>query len=67
MRPYPRAIEAATKYFLTQAPASALLLISALISAYATGQWDIKSLSALITVPISIALATKLGLAPTHF
>nr|AGN71303.1 NADH dehydrogenase subunit 2 [Leptopelis vermiculatus] len=67
MRPHHRSVEAAIKYFLTQAPASALLLMSALISAYATGQWDIKSLSPLMTIPMSIAIGTKLGLVPTHF
>nr|AFO85214.1 NADH dehydrogenase subunit 2 [Cisticola erythrops] len=65
---HPRAIEAATKYFLTQATASALVLFSSMINAWHTGQWDITQLthpaSCLI---LTSALAMKLGLAPFHF
>nr|ADG04239.1 NADH dehydrogenase subunit 2 [Scepomycter rubehoensis]ADG04240.1 NADH dehydrogenase subunit 2 [Scepomycter rubehoensis]ADG04241.1 NADH dehydrogenase subunit 2 [Scepomycter rubehoensis]ADG04242.1 NADH dehydrogenase subunit 2 [Scepomycter rubehoensis]ADG04243.1 NADH dehydrogenase subunit 2 [Scepomycter rubehoensis] len=65
---HPRAIEAATKYFLTQATASALILFSSMINAWYTGQWDITQLthptSCLI---LTSALAMKLGLAPFHF
>nr|AHY87052.1 NADH dehydrogenase subunit 2 [Dumetia hyperythra] len=65
---HPRAIEAATKYFLTQATASALLLFSAMTNAWFTGQWDITQLthptSCLI---LTSAIAMKLGLAPFHF
>nr|AHY87309.1 NADH dehydrogenase subunit 2 [Timalia pileata] len=65
---HPRAIEAATKYFLTQAAASALLLFSAMTNAWSTGQWDITQLthptSCLI---LTSAIAMKLGLAPFHF
>nr|AIY69340.1 NADH dehydrogenase subunit 2 [Erythrocercus mccallii] len=65
---HPRAIEAATKYFLTQAAASALLLFSSMTNAWHTGQWDISQLthppSCLI---LTSALAIKLGLAPFHF
>nr|YP_009543462.1 NADH dehydrogenase subunit 2 [Erythrogenys gravivox]AYU71282.1 NADH dehydrogenase subunit 2 [Erythrogenys gravivox] len=65
---HPRAIEAATKYFLTQATASTLLLFSATMNAWHTGQWDITQLthpaSCLI---LTSALAMKLGLAPFHF
>nr|AAV86166.1 NADH dehydrogenase subunit 2 [Pyrilia barrabandi] len=65
---HPRAIEAATKYFLVQATASALLLFSSTINAQHTGQWDITQLTyppacALLT----IAIAIKLGLTPFHF
>nr|YP_001974645.1 NADH dehydrogenase subunit 2 [Cyclemys atripons]ABJ99490.1 NADH dehydrogenase subunit 2 [Cyclemys atripons] len=65
---HPRAIEAATKYFLTQAVASALVLSSSIINAWQTGQWDITQMSN--TFPCMIlttALAIKLGLAPFHF
>nr|ACH72752.1 NADH dehydrogenase subunit 2 [Odorrana chapaensis] len=65
--PHPRAIEAATKYFLTQATASALMLFSCLINALQTGEWDINAPSNLMTNPLSIALMMKLGLAPLHF
>nr|AER58864.1 NADH dehydrogenase subunit 2 [Schizoeaca perijana] len=65
---HPRAIEAATKYFLVQAAASTLLLFSSTTNALFTGQWDITQL----THPISCLLMTtaisiKLGLAPFHF
>nr|ABD64032.1 NADH dehydrogenase subunit 2 [Alophoixus phaeocephalus] len=65
---HPRSIEAATKYFLTQAAASALVLFSSMTNAWHTGQWDITQLthptSCLI---LTSALAIKLGLAPFHF
>nr|YP_009178230.1 NADH dehydrogenase subunit 2 [Rana draytonii]AAK56882.1 NADH dehydrogenase subunit II [Rana aurora]AJW75534.1 NADH dehydrogenase subunit 2 [Rana draytonii] len=65
--PHPRAIEAATKYFLTQAAASALILFSSLINAWQTGEWNISSLTDLPMNALSIALMMKLGLAPLHF
>nr|YP_010568084.1 NADH dehydrogenase subunit 2 [Kalophrynus palmatissimus]UZC57478.1 NADH dehydrogenase subunit 2 [Kalophrynus palmatissimus] len=65
--PHPRAIEAATKYFLTQAAASALILFSALINAWLSGEWFISSSSELTAVSLSIAICMKLGLAPLHF
>nr|ADF58902.1 NADH dehydrogenase subunit 2 [Monticola solitarius] len=65
---HPRAIEAATKYFLVQAAASALVLFSSMTNAWQTGQWDIAQLthptSCLI---LTAAIAMKLGLAPFHF
>nr|AAS15636.1 NADH dehydrogenase subunit 2 [Poodytes gramineus] len=65
---HPRAIEAATKYFLTQSAASALLLFSSMTNAWHTGQWDITQLthptSCLI---LTTAIAMKLGLVPFHF
>nr|ANA77491.1 NADH dehydrogenase subunit 2 [Bleda eximius]ANA77493.1 NADH dehydrogenase subunit 2 [Bleda eximius] len=65
---HPRSIEAATKYFLTQATASALLLFSSMTNAWHTGQWDITQLthptSCLI---LTSAIAMKLGLVPFHF
>nr|APG38403.1 NADH dehydrogenase subunit 2 [Kaloula mediolineata] len=65
--PHPRAIEAATKYFLTQAAASALILFAAMVNTWAFGEWDIQSMSSSISIPITIALCMKLGLAPLHF
>nr|UHU35482.1 NADH dehydrogenase subunit 2 [Odorrana huanggangensis] len=65
--PHPRAIEAATKYFLTQATASALMLFSCLINAMQAGEWDINTPSNLMTNSLSIAIMMKLGLAPMHF
>nr|AET51477.1 NADH dehydrogenase subunit 2 [Pachycephala olivacea] len=65
---HPRAIEAATKYFLVQATASALVLFSSMTNAWYTGQWDITQLthptSCLI---LTTAISMKLGLAPFHF
>nr|ABR28114.1 NADH dehydrogenase subunit 2 [Lamprotornis mevesii] len=65
---HPRAIEAATKYFLVQAAASTLILFSSMVNAWYNGQWDIT----LLTCPASCviltsAIAMKLGLAPFHF
>nr|UBD07377.1 NADH dehydrogenase subunit 2 [Synapturanus sp. QCAZ 59998] len=65
--PNPRAIEAATKYFLTQAAASALMLFSALINAKMFGEWHILSLSTSTATPLTLAICMKLGLAPLHF
>nr|QBS36434.1 NADH dehydrogenase subunit 2 [Pitohui uropygialis]QBS36435.1 NADH dehydrogenase subunit 2 [Pitohui uropygialis] len=65
---HPRAIEAATKYFLVQAAASALVLFSSMTNAWQTGQWDITQLthptSCLI---LTTAISIKLGLVPFHF
>nr|UBD07351.1 NADH dehydrogenase subunit 2 [Synapturanus sp. MZUSP 159221] len=65
--PHPRAIEAATKYFLTQATASALMLFTALINAKAFGEWYISSISTSMSIPLTLAICMKLGLAPLHF
>nr|YP_010415445.1 NADH dehydrogenase subunit 2 [Phylloscopus burkii]USC52136.1 NADH dehydrogenase subunit 2 [Phylloscopus burkii]WJJ67653.1 NADH dehydrogenase subunit 2 [Phylloscopus burkii] len=65
---HPRAIEAATKYFLVQATASTLVLFSSMTNAWYTGQWDITQLThpgaCLI---LTSAIAMKLGLVPFHF
>nr|AFO66878.1 NADH dehydrogenase subunit II [Cercomela sinuata] len=65
---HPRAIEAATKYFLVQAAASTLILFSSMTNAWQTGQWDIAQMtyptSCLI---LTAAIAMKLGLVPFHF
>nr|UFA45930.1 NADH dehydrogenase subunit 2 [Anolis valencienni]UFA45936.1 NADH dehydrogenase subunit 2 [Anolis valencienni]UFA45991.1 NADH dehydrogenase subunit 2 [Anolis valencienni] len=64
----PRATEAATKYFLTQASASAMILFSSTINAWQTGTWDITNLSSEPAhILLTIALAMKLGLVPMHF
>nr|YP_006883486.1 NADH dehydrogenase subunit 2 [Xenopus victorianus]AFN42786.1 NADH dehydrogenase subunit 2 [Xenopus victorianus]QEQ13463.1 NADH dehydrogenase subunit 2 [Xenopus victorianus] len=65
---HPRAIEASTKYFLTQAAASALLLFSSLNNAWLTGEWSILDLTnPLSCATMTIAISMKLGLAPFHF
>nr|UCL27503.1 NADH dehydrogenase subunit 2 [Taenioides sp. CHY-2020]WCK11710.1 NADH dehydrogenase subunit 2 [Taenioides cirratus] len=64
---HPRAIEATTKYFLTQATAAATLLFASVTNAWLTGQWDISLMThPLPTTMIILALALKLGLAPLH-
>nr|AHK10082.1 NADH dehydrogenase subunit 2 [Sittiparus varius sunsunpi] len=65
---HPRAIEAATKYFLVQATASTLVLFASMTNAWSTGQWDITQLTNPMSCMIlTSALAMKLGLAPFHF
>nr|QOJ44963.1 NADH dehydrogenase subunit 2 [Allobates gasconi] len=66
--PHPRSIEAATKYFLTQATASALILFSSIFNAWLLGEWTIDNLLNPVSMTFfSIALSIKLGLAPFHF
>ncbi|YP_008239328.1 NADH dehydrogenase subunit 2 (mitochondrion) [Lacerta agilis] len=65
---HPRATEAATKYFIIQATASSIILLSSVINAWHTGTWDITQLTSHPTPTLlTIALAMKLGLAPMHF
>nr|ABA41168.1 NADH dehydrogenase subunit 2 [Stenocercus eunetopsis] len=65
---HPRATEAATKYFLTQAAASALILFSSTINAWQTGMWDItQPMTPASSILFTTALMMKLGLAPAHF
>nr|AGG69193.1 NADH dehydrogenase subunit 2 [Nannoperca australis] len=64
---HPRAVEATTKYFLTQATAAAMLLFASTTNAWLTGQWDIQQMSHPLPVTmITLALALKIGLAPVH-
>nr|YP_009745326.1 NADH dehydrogenase subunit 2 [Homatula laxiclathra]QIH29772.1 NADH dehydrogenase subunit 2 [Homatula laxiclathra] len=65
---HPRAVEATTKYFLTQATAAAMILFTATTNAWITGEWGMNSLSHPIASTMMItALALKIGLAPMHF
>nr|ADE80826.1 NADH dehydrogenase subunit 2 [Acanthiza inornata] len=65
---HPRAIEAATKYFLVQSAASALVLFSSMTNAWHTGQWDITQLTHPVAcLVLTAAIAMKLGLVPFHF
>nr|ADC92479.1 NADH dehydrogenase subunit 2 [Pachycephala soror] len=65
---HPRAIEAATKYFLVQATASTLVLFSSMTNAWHTGQWDITQLTHPVSCLIlTMAISMKLGLVPFHF
>nr|BAN83153.1 NADH dehydrogenase subunit 2 [Mene maculata] len=64
---HPRAVEATTKYFLTQATAAALLFFASTTNAWLTGQWNIQQMAHPLPVTmITLALALKIGLAPTH-
>nr|ABN42597.1 NADH dehydrogenase subunit 2 [Coracina papuensis] len=65
---HPRAIEAATKYFLVQAAASTLVLFSSMTNAWHSGQWDITQLTHPVSCLIlTAAISMKLGLVPFHF
>nr|ABB96901.1 NADH dehydrogenase subunit 2 [Poecilotriccus capitalis] len=65
---HPRAIEASTKYFLTQAAASTLILFSSMTNAWFTGQWDITQLTHPTScILLTTAISMKLGLVPFHF
>nr|YP_009349035.1 NADH dehydrogenase subunit 2 [Homaloptera ocellata]BAW88653.1 NADH dehydrogenase subunit 2 [Homaloptera ocellata] len=65
---HPRAVEATTKYFLTQATAAAMILFAATTNAWITGEWDINNMSHPLASTLTMtALALKVGLAPMHF
>nr|AYN73614.1 NADH dehydrogenase subunit 2 [Todus angustirostris] len=65
---HPRAVEAAIKYFLVQAAASAMVLFSSMTNAWQTGQWDITQLTHPTScLLLTTAIAMKLGLVPFHF
>nr|YP_007507216.1 NADH dehydrogenase subunit 2 [Pseudohemiculter dispar]AGF93800.1 NADH dehydrogenase subunit 2 [Pseudohemiculter dispar] len=65
---HPRAVEATTKYFLTQATAAAMIMFASTTNAWVTGEWDMNNMSnPLASTMIIIALALKIGLAPMHF
>nr|WAB21658.1 NADH dehydrogenase subunit 2 [Toxorhamphus novaeguineae] len=65
---HPRAIEAATKYFLVQAAASVLVLFSSTVNAWQTGQWDITQMTnSTACLILTAAISMKLGLVPFHF
>nr|WNH36974.1 NADH dehydrogenase subunit 2 [Centropomus undecimalis] len=64
---HPRATEAATKYFLAQATATAMLLFASIINAWLTGQWAILHMNHPTPTTLTLlALALKIGLAPMH-
>nr|YP_010501222.1 NADH dehydrogenase subunit 2 [Apodichthys flavidus]UXB59356.1 NADH dehydrogenase subunit 2 [Apodichthys flavidus] len=64
---HPRAVEATTKYFLTQATGAAMLLFASTTNAWMTGQWDIQQMSHPLPIAlVTLALALKVGLAPVH-
>nr|YP_002640550.1 NADH dehydrogenase subunit 2 [Martes flavigula]AAW83847.1 NADH dehydrogenase subunit 2 [Martes flavigula]ACN29636.1 NADH dehydrogenase subunit 2 [Martes flavigula]AIZ98525.1 NADH dehydrogenase subunit 2 [Martes flavigula]QTI82614.1 NADH dehydrogenase subunit 2 [Martes flavigula]BAK19365.1 NADH dehydrogenese subunit 2 [Martes flavigula] len=64
----PRAMEASTKYFLTQATASMLLMLGIIINLLLTGQWAVLNMpNPIASNTMTVALAMKLGLSPFHF
>nr|WHS25893.1 NADH dehydrogenase subunit 2 [Equus asinus] len=64
----PRAMEASTKYFLTQATASMLLMMAIIINLMHSGQWTVtKVFNPTASIIMTLALAMKLGLTPFHF
>nr|YP_010295715.1 NADH dehydrogenase subunit 2 [Typhlias pearsei]UMY72897.1 NADH dehydrogenase subunit 2 [Typhlias pearsei] len=64
---HPRAVEATTKYFLTQATAAATILFAATTNAWFTGQWETQQMTHPLPLTLIIlALAMKVGLAPLH-
>nr|QIM14753.1 NADH dehydrogenase subunit 2 [Peromyscus perfulvus] len=63
----PRSTEAATKYFLTQATASMIFLLSIITNYKQLGMWTLQpQTSNYIITLMFISLAMKLGLAPFH-
>nr|QFO91059.1 NADH dehydrogenase subunit 2 [Ophichthus brevicaudatus]QXF68544.1 NADH dehydrogenase subunit 2 [Ophichthus brevicaudatus] len=65
---HPRAVEATTKYFLTQATAAAVILFSTMVNAWYTGSWEIQQAFHPTIMAITVlSLGLKVGLAPMHF
>nr|AHX02710.1 NADH dehydrogenase subunit 2 [Lepus othus] len=64
----PRSTEAATKYFLTQATASMILMMAITLNILDSGQWTlINPQNNFTPIMIMLALIIKLGMAPFHF
>lgn len=65
---HPRATEATTKYFLIQALASAIFLISGMIQGCVLWTWSTNYFVLLIpNILILLVVALKMGIAPCHF
>nr|QOV08662.1 NADH dehydrogenase subunit 2 [Lygodactylus capensis] len=64
---HPRATEAATKYFIVQTAAAALILFAGTLNTWKTGQWTFTYTPSPSTTMIMLAAMLKLGLAPVHF
>nr|QUL60410.1 NADH dehydrogenase subunit 2 [Rhombomys opimus] len=63
----PRSIEAATKYFVTQATASMIFLLAITTNFHESGLWIVQEqTNKLIVMLMTISMAMKLGLAPFH-
>nr|YP_002929336.1 NADH dehydrogenase subunit 2 [Perodicticus potto]BAH69222.1 NADH dehydrogenase subunit 2 [Perodicticus potto] len=64
----PRSTEAATKYFLTQATASMVLIMAIIINSMHSGQWAMtKPFDPLPSLMMTLSLTMKLGMSPFHF
>nr|YP_009252126.1 NADH dehydrogenase subunit 2 [Lariscus insignis]ALP86341.1 NADH dehydrogenase subunit 2 [Lariscus insignis] len=63
----PRSTEAASKYFLIQATASMILMMSTVMNFMNTGQWLlINPLTQIPSLMLTLALSMKMGLTPFH-
>nr|ADK21560.1 NADH dehydrogenase subunit 2 [Chodsigoa sodalis] len=64
----PRSMEASTKYFMTQATASMILMLAIMINLMHSGHWSITNITnPTASMLMTLALVMKLGLAPFHF
>nr|UFX54169.1 NADH dehydrogenase subunit 2 [Cryptotis tropicalis] len=64
----PRSTEAATKYFMTQATASMILMLAIIMNLLYSGQWTITNITnPTASMLMTLALTMKLGLSPFHF
>nr|YP_009469080.1 NADH dehydrogenase subunit 2 [Ochotona erythrotis]AVC55694.1 NADH dehydrogenase subunit 2 [Ochotona erythrotis] len=64
----PRSTEAATKYFLTQATASMILMMAIILNLMYSGNWTILNPNnPAPPLLMTMALTMKLGMAPFHF
>nr|UFX54091.1 NADH dehydrogenase subunit 2 [Cryptotis nigrescens] len=64
----PRSMEASTKYFMTQATASMILMLSIIMNLLYSGQWTITNITnPTASILMTLALTMKLGLSPFHF
>nr|ADK21584.1 NADH dehydrogenase subunit 2 [Nectogale elegans] len=64
----PRSMEASTKYFMTQATASMILMLAIIMNLLFSGQWTITNITnSAASMLMTMALVMKLGLSPFHF
>nr|YP_008999763.1 NADH dehydrogenase subunit 2 [Nectogale elegans]AGH27160.1 NADH dehydrogenase subunit 2 [Nectogale elegans] len=64
----PRSMEASTKYFMTQATASMILMLAIIMNLLFSGQWTITNITnSTASMLMTMALVMKLGLSPFHF
>nr|WDW20714.1 NADH dehydrogenase subunit 2 [Mus minutoides] len=64
----PRSTEAATKYFITQATASMIILLAIVLNYKQLGSWMFQQQTSNLIINMTLlALSMKLGLAPFHY